>query len=101
MLVLLLMHRLVSLCLILLFVTTSGSTAAEASADPTPPPAARIAPGNPSTLDPAAATRAWLETVPAEKRAKSDAYFEGGYWLLLWNFLLAAAVFIFLLESGI
>src|SRR3982751_6652313 len=100
MLVLLLMHRLVLLCLLLLFVTTSGSTPAEASADPTPP-AARISPGNPSTLDPAAATRAWLETVPADKRAKSDAYFEGGYWLLLWNFLLAAAVFIFLLESGI
>ncbi len=34
-------------------------------------------------LDPAATTRAWLDTVPAEKRAKSDAYFEGCYWLIL------------------
>jgi Zn-dependent protease with chaperone function len=54
-----------------------------------------------TTLDPAAATRGWLETVPAEKRARSDAYFEGGYWLILWNFLLAAAIAIFLLSSGL
>lgn len=53
-----------------------------------------------AALDPAAATRAWLETVPADKRARSDAYFEGGYWLLLWNFLLGAAISIFLLASG-
>jgi Zn-dependent protease with chaperone function len=52
-------------------------------------------------LDPAAATRAWLETVPAEKRARSDAYFEGGYWLILWNFLLDAAIALFLLGSGL
>src|ERR1044071_304617 len=53
-----------------------------------------------AALNPAAATRAWLETVPADKRARSDAYFEGGYWLLLWNFLLGAAISIFLLASG-
>src|SRR6184192_154856 len=52
-------------------------------------------------FDPAAATKAWLNTVPADKRAKSDAYFEGGYWLLLWNFLLTAAISTFLLESRI
>ncbi len=52
-------------------------------------------------VDPAAATRAWLDTVPAEKRAKSDAYFEGGYWLILWNFLLGAAISLFLLGSGL
>jgi STE24 endopeptidase len=51
--------------------------------------------------DPATATRAWLDTVPADKRAKSDAYFEGGYWLILWDFLLAAAILIFLLASRI
>src|SRR3954452_17150113 len=54
-----------------------------------------------NTSDPEAATRAWLETVPADKRAKSDAYFEGGYWLILWNFLLGAAIFLFLLASGV
>ena len=38
---------------------------------------------------------------PPDKRAKSDAYFEGGYWLILWNFLLAVAISIFLLASRI
>jgi len=69
--------------------------AQEISAAPTAAPAPSIAPG----ADPATATRAWLDTVPAEKRAKSDAYFEGGYWLILWNFLLATAISIFLLSS--
>ena len=51
------------------------------SAAPTAAPIPSIAPN----ADPATATRAWLDTVPADKRAKSDAYFEGGYWLILWN----------------
>src|SRR5204863_4576831 len=51
--------------------------------------------------DPATATRAWLDTVPADKPANSDAYFEGGYWLILWDFLMAAAISIFLLASRI
>ena len=69
------------------------SPAPEPTAYPTP----SIAPGT----DPATATRAWLDTVPADKKAKSDAYFEGGYWLILWNFLVNAAIAIFLLASGI
>src|SRR6266566_3395226 len=52
-------------------------------------------------FDPAAATQAWLAVVPRDKREKSDAYFEGGYWLILWNFLLAAAISIFLLTSRV
>jgi STE24 endopeptidase len=56
---------------------------------------------NIKSFDPAAATQAWLATVPQEKREKSNAYFEGGYWLILWNFLLAAAISIFLLASRI
>ena len=54
-----------------------------------------------AAFDPASATRAWLETVPAEERTRSDAYFEGRYWLILWNFLLAAGIAIFLLASGL
>src|SRR5438876_2995332 len=52
-------------------------------------------------FDPAAATQAWLAVVPRDKQEKSDAYSEGGYWLILWNFLLAAAISIFLLASRI
>src|SRR6266436_8725333 len=55
----------------------------------------------PASFDSAEATKAWLDTVPAEKRAKSDAYFEGGYWLILWNFLAIVAISIFLLQSRI
>src|SRR6266404_8358881 len=51
------------------------------------------------SFDPVEATKAWLNTVPANKRAKSDAYFEGGYWLILWNFLVGAAISILLLTS--
>jgi STE24 endopeptidase len=56
---------------------------------------------NANRFDPAAATEAWLASVPPDHREKSDAYFEGGYWLLLWNFLLLAAISIFLLASRI
>ena len=52
-------------------------------------------------VDPAAATQAWLNSVPQDEREKSDAYFEGGYWLLLWNFLLAVGVSILSLSSRI
>ena len=79
--------------------TVAVSNGAHAQQAPTPPPAARISAANPSSFDAAAATQAWLDTVPADKRAKSDAYFEGGYWLILWNFLLAVAISIFLLAS--
>ncbi len=55
----------------------------------------------PNSFDPAEATQAWLATVPTDKRAKSDAYFQGGYWLILWNFLMTAAISIFLLQSRV
>jgi len=56
---------------------------------------------NATPFDPATATQAWLATVPKEQREKSDAYFEGGYWLLLWNYVLAVAISIFLLSSRV
>ena len=51
-------------------------------------------------LDPAAATRAYLATIPPEARVRSDAYFEGSYWLILWNALLSAGVAALLLFTG-
>src|SRR2546423_7171877 len=77
--------------------TAPSSFAEETSPSPTAYPTPSIAPGT----DPATATRAWLDTVPPDKKAKSDAYFEGGYWLILWNFLMSAAISIFLLASRI
>lgn len=40
-------------------------------------------------FDPEAATQAYLATLKGAARAKSDAYFEGGYWLILWGALVA------------
>jgi STE24 endopeptidase len=34
------------------------------------------------------AVNAYLAKMPPAQRARSDAYFEGGYWLILWDFLL-------------
>ncbi len=39
-----------------------------------------------------AATRAYLATFNGAARARSDAYFEGGYWLILWNAVVGIAV---------
>ena len=66
---------------------------------PSPPPAA--ASGASGSIDPAAATRAYLDELPPDQRARSDAYFEGGYWLHLWTFLWAAAIFVVLLHTGL
>jgi len=66
--------------------------------EPAPPPAA--ATGASGSIDPGAATRAYLDQLPADQRARSDAYFEGGYWLLLWSFLWSAGVFLLLLPTG-
>ena len=43
-------------------------------------------------FDPDKATNAYLAKVSGEARAKSDSYFEGGYWLVLWDALYAIAV---------
>ena len=41
----------------------------------------------PGAFDPEAATEAYLARLSPAERARSDAYFEGGYWILLWSFL--------------
>lgn len=55
---------------------------------------------NPS-FDVDAATRAYLDLLQGPARAKSDAYFEGGYWLILWNAVVAVLVYGALLASGV
>lgn len=51
--------------------------------------------------DPVAATEAYLAKLSPEQRAKSDAYFEGGYWLTLWDFLYGLGVAAILLGTGL
>jgi len=47
------------------------------------------------------ATESYINLLSPEQRAKSDAYFEGGYWLQLWQFLYGLGVAALLLASGI
>lgn len=61
------------------------------------PAGAQVVPGKP--FDPVAATDAYMATMTPEQLAKSDAYFEGGYWLQLWSFLLSAAAALVLLGT--
>jgi Zn-dependent protease with chaperone function len=49
-------------------------------------------------FDATAATNAYLAQIPADKTARSDAYFEGGYWMILWDFLYGVAVCLLLLN---
>jgi STE24 endopeptidase len=51
-------------------------------------------------FDTDAATDAYLAEIPASARSRSDAYFEGGYWLILWDFLYGAALYLILLHFG-
>lgn len=55
--------------------------------------------GTAAQFDPIAATESYLAKVPADKRAKSDAYYEGGYWLQLWDFLIGIGL-AYLLLAG-
>ena len=51
-------------------------------------------------FDPETATQAYLATLDGAARARSDSYFEGGYWLILANFVIGLAVAGILLQSG-
>ena len=44
-----------------------------------------------------AATQAYLDRLPPAVVARANSYFEGGYWLQLWNFLLGLAISVALL----
>lgn len=60
------------------------------------PPAAQPS----AHFDPQAATDAYLALIPPDAKARSDAYFEGGYWLLLWDLLYGVAIALLILGLG-
>src|SRR5688572_27657268 len=62
----------------------------------TVPTAAEASP----TFNAERATDAYLALVPAAQRARSDAYFEGGNWLLVWGTLYSVAILWLLLAFG-
>jgi STE24 endopeptidase len=82
------MRRMIcSLCVVWTALWLLGvGTAARAAQAPAAAPQAGAA------FDPEAATEAYLARLSPEARARSDAYFEGGYWLELWDFLLGLGI---------
>jgi len=80
--------------LLLSAVSAFGQTSATAAAVSPPPNQAAAA----QPLDIKAAVDTYLAKMPAAQRARSDAYFEGGYWLILWDFLCTVIVMWLLLR---
>ena len=76
---------------------TAPALAVEAGSAAAAPPASPVA----VKIDPVAATQAFMNRLQGEARAQSDAYAEGGYWLLLWNFLYGLGVAWLLLSRRI
>jgi len=100
------MLRMARLALVVALFTSIPVMAAKPAAEPVPPPAPAVpaaaqAPPPGGRFDPVVATEAWLATMPPEAHARSDAYFEGGYWLQLWGFLYGLGVAWVLLGSGL
>ena len=81
----------------LIAVPTQAQPAIQPSVDITQVPAAAQPSPN---FNADAATEAYLAMIPAAATARSNAYFEGGYWLILWDFLYASAISLILLEFG-
>jgi len=82
--------RFVLLAILLFPNVVSGQTST-----PVPPPANQAIA---EAFDVRAAVEAYLAKMPPAQRARSDAYFEGDYWLLLWDFLSTVAVMWLLLR---
>ncbi|GAB2555037.1 M48 family metallopeptidase [Rhodanobacter koreensis] len=82
------------LAVLLMAVMTLGAARAWAApaADTAPALSASTAAASPAHFDVDAATDAYMAQLSPQARANSDAYFEGGYWLILWDLLVALVV---------
>src|SRR5262245_56327190 len=90
-----------AVALLLLTSILNAQTSTQGPAPEVPEPETARSNATAAPFDPSAATDAYLATVAGEKRERSDAYFEGGYWLQVWDFLLGVAVNLGLLATGI
>jgi STE24 endopeptidase len=86
--------------LVLLVVFSLGSALAQPAIQPTVDITKVPAAAQPSAnFNADAATEAYLAMIPPAAYARSDAYFEGGYWLILWGFLYGSAISLLLLYA--
>ena len=76
-------------------VSASAQPAIEPTVDITQVPAAAQSSAH---FDANAATEAYMAMIPPAANARADAYFEGGYWLILWGFVYGTAVSLLLLQ---
>lgn len=75
--------------ILLVTVLASAQTSSIATSSAAP---SSVEPSGAKPFDINASVEAYLAKMPPARRARSNAYFEGGYWLLLWDFL--SAVFV-------
>jgi len=88
--------RFVLLAVLMFAAVAPGQTGAPgALSAPVPANQAAVA-----AFDVRAAVDAYLAKMPPAQRTRSDAYFEGGYWLQLWDFLSTVIVMWLLLRFG-
>jgi STE24 endopeptidase len=92
-----LMPCVVPFVLLFVFFTTIAS-AQTAGGNPAPTPAVADRHATSEPFDVNAAVDAYLAKMPPAQRARSNAYFEGGYWLLLWDLLSTVIVMWILLR---
>ena len=89
----------IPLCLLIFFCIASAL--AQSSPAPNQMPSVIQVPAEAqatANFDATAATNAYLAQIPASATARSDAYFEGGYWFILWDFLYGVVVALLLLN---
>jgi STE24 endopeptidase len=79
----------------------NGAANAAASTSATPGEKPIVTPPLHSRAEVDAATEAYLSQLSPEARARSDSYFEGGYWLILWDALVGVAVALVFLATGL
>lgn len=84
------------LALIFFFTVFSIAATAQNSAPAAAPVPAAQRSG--PAFDVNAAVNFYLAKMPPAEKARSDAYFEGGYWLLLWDFVVSVVVMWLLLR---
>lgn len=78
--------------LMVAFLSVGTAWAQTPQATPTSAPQSQTAATRAAHFDVEAATEAYMAELSPAQRANSDAYFEGGYWLILWDLLVALAV---------